>query len=130
MAACQGAALWIRAPRVSVRASIVHDPSSFGGPMVWVGQAAGQPYPSVSWEYNDTFPANFAGMADPTGSDGNISAEPSYVHPFGDDYAMGPQIFDYHLVPGSPGIDAGPPELRDPDGSRADIGAYGGPFAQ
>jgi predicted outer membrane repeat protein len=33
---------------------------------------------------------------------------------------------DYHLLPGSPFIDAGDPALVDPDGSPSDIGAYGG----
>ncbi len=34
---------------------------------------------------------------------------------------------DLHLALGSPLIDAGDPEIPDPDGSPADIGAYGGP---
>jgi hypothetical protein len=35
----------------------------------------------------------------------------------------------YRLREGSPGIDQGRPDLRDPDGSRSDIGVYGGPYA-
>jgi len=35
----------------------------------------------------------------------------------------------YRLKEGSPCIDAGDPNLLDPDGSRSDIGVYGGPFA-
>jgi len=35
----------------------------------------------------------------------------------------------YRLREGSPGIDQGRPDLRDPDGSHSDIGAYGGPYA-
>ncbi len=35
----------------------------------------------------------------------------------------------YRLQEGSPGIDQGRPDLLDPDGSRADIGVYGGPYA-
>ncbi len=35
---------------------------------------------------------------------------------------------DWTLGPGSPAIDAGPPDALDPDGSRADIGAYGGAY--
>ena len=35
----------------------------------------------------------------------------------------------YRLWEGSPGIDQGRPDLRDPDGSRSDIGVYGGPYA-
>lgn len=36
---------------------------------------------------------------------------------------------DFHLQPGSPCIDAGnpDPQYNDPDGSRNDMGAYGGP---
>ncbi len=35
--------------------------------------------------------------------------------------------FDYHLQYGSPAIDAGAPWLLDADGSRSDIGVFGGP---
>ena len=38
-----------------------------------------------------------------------------------------PESLDFTLLPGSPAIDAGPADELDPDGSRADIGAYGGP---
>ncbi len=34
---------------------------------------------------------------------------------------------DFHLLPGSPAIDAGSPEILDADGSPSDLGAYGGP---
>jgi len=41
-------------------------------------------------------------------------------------------IEDFHLLPGSPAIDAGDPDpaFNDPDGSRNDMGAYGGPETQ
>jgi hypothetical protein len=55
---------------------------------------------------------------------GNISLNPEFVdtsetHP------------DFHLSPGSPCIDAGNPDptYNDPDGTRNDMGAYGGPWA-
>lgn len=35
----------------------------------------------------------------------------------------------FQLQPGSPCIDVGDPELLDPDGTRSDIGAWGGPHA-
>ncbi len=35
---------------------------------------------------------------------------------------------DYRLAPGSPGVDAGPPEDLDADGTRADLGAFGGVY--
>lgn len=34
---------------------------------------------------------------------------------------------DLRLLPGSPAIDAGSPAITDPDGTRSDIGAFGGP---
>lgn len=34
---------------------------------------------------------------------------------------------DFHLQPGSPGINAGDPNLKDSDGTRSDMGFYGGP---
>lgn len=36
---------------------------------------------------------------------------------------------DLHLLTGSPAIDAGDPLLLDPDGTRSDLGAHGGPGA-
>ncbi|MFO7651233.1 MAG: FG-GAP-like repeat-containing protein, partial [bacterium] len=53
---------------------------------------------------------------------GSISHDPLYA-----DTAAA----DYHLQPGSPCIDSGnpAPQYNDPDGSRCDIGAYGGPAA-
>jgi hypothetical protein len=38
-------------------------------------------------------------------------------------------LIDGRLLPGSPAIDAGHPDERDRDGTRADIGPFGGPFA-
>ncbi len=38
-----------------------------------------------------------------------------------------PYDYDYHLQYGSPAIDAGAPWLLDADGSRSDIGVFGGP---
>ena len=37
--------------------------------------------------------------------------------------------WDLHPIAGSPTEDAGDPEILDPDGTRSDIGAYGGPGA-
>ncbi len=58
-----------------------------------------------------------------SGKDGNIAADCLHVSP-----ATG----DWHLTPGSPCVDAGPPEVAydDVDGTRNDIGIYGGPLTQ
>jgi hypothetical protein len=55
---------------------------------------------------------------------GNMKANPGFVAftangDWSDD--------DLHLPEGSPAIDAGNPDSTDPDGTRADMGAYGGP---
>ncbi len=64
---------------------------------------------------------NHCSATDPVGSAGNIEADPSFT-----DLAAG----DYTLRAGSSAIDAGSPadSYRDVDGSRNDIGAWGGPF--
>lgn len=49
---------------------------------------------------------------------GNIFADPMFVDP---------ENGDLHLQYGSPCIDAGDPTILDVDGSRSDIGAFGGP---
>jgi pimeloyl-ACP methyl ester carboxylesterase len=51
---------------------------------------------------------------------GDVNADPLFVNRTGG---------DFHLLPGSFSIDSGHPEARynDPDGSRNDRGAYGGP---
>lgn len=56
-------------------------------------------------------PQNYSGVADPTGSDGNISADPKL---------MAPDVLECHLAAGSPCIDAGcaePNITTDADGN-------------
>jgi parallel beta-helix repeat protein len=71
--------------------------------------------------YNDVWgnDTNYRNCVPGTGSD---SADPAFV----DTAAR-----DFHLQPGSPCINAGnpAPQYNDPDGSRNDMGAYGGPGA-
>jgi Periplasmic copper-binding protein (NosD) len=69
------------------------------------------------WRYNNVFPATFTGMADPTGVDGNVSADPMFMNPVAGDYA---------LQEGSTCKDAGDPMVTDADGTRADMGRFGG----
>jgi MYXO-CTERM domain-containing protein len=64
-----------------------------------------------------------SGADDPTGTNGNVATNPSFVT-FADD---GAHADDLHLAAGSPVIDAGDPSLLDADGSVSDMGAYGGP---
>ena len=59
--------------------------------------------------------------------DSDRVADPMFVK----DTLPNPQLdFDYRLQAYSPGIDAGNPDILDVDGSRSDIGMYGGPLGQ
>lgn len=68
----------------------------------------------------DVISQEFGELTQVVEDEGNLTADPLF-----EDVDGG----DFHLAPGSPAIDAGPPEAEwnDPDGSRADMGAYGGP---
>lgn len=116
-----GGAIWIDAPNLTVTSSIVVD--NTGAAQVTLVQPTAapdgtvRPFPTVTWRYNDTLPDSFIGMSSPTGSNGNISAAPSFM-----DVASG----DFHLAAGSVCIDAGTPDILDADGTRADMGFFGG----
>ncbi|MHC1738856.1 MAG: hypothetical protein AB9882_12700 [Ignavibacteriaceae bacterium] len=56
----------------------------------------------------------------------DIITNPMFVCDTGSVYSD----FDYHLQAFSPGIDTGDPSVLDIDGSRSDIGMYGGPLGQ
>lgn len=62
------------------------------------------------------------GMESPVGSDGSFSADPRFLDL---------EARDFRLAAGSPCIDAGPTGFGydDPDGTRNDVGAYGGPLS-
>lgn len=71
--------------------------------------------------YNDVWEnhgGNYKGVPDLTGIAGNLSVDPRF---------MGQM--DFRLRPDSPCRDAGDPGLLDRDGSRSDMGRYGGPWA-
>ncbi len=65
---------------------------------------------------------DYVGMTDPAGTGGNLSVDPSFLDTSAR-FALDP---DLHLGLSSPVVDAGNPAQFDPDGSRADIGPYGG----
>ncbi len=66
---------------------------------------------NVAGEYRD--------IDDLTGVDGNISLDPLFA-----------DSLDFHLLEGSPAVDAGNPLFTDPDGGPPDIGIHGGPSAK
>jgi predicted outer membrane repeat protein len=79
--------------------------------------------PPALWQYNDVYNnrrGDYAGMPAATGSAGNIGGPPNFVH--------AEERF-FQLAQGSICVDAGDPDSKwnDPDGTRADMGAYGGP---
>ena len=65
------------------------------------------------------------------GGAGNIGLYPAFINANGLDGISGTEDDNLHLLPGSPCINTGNPSpaLNDPDGSRNDMGAYGGPWA-
>jgi hypothetical protein len=77
--------------------------------------------------HNDVFQntcGNYGGtLSDQTGVNGNISANPLFINNVGDISG------NYHPGSGSPCIDSGDPDptYNDHDGTRNDMGAYGGP---
>ena len=107
-----GTAVWLGAPNLTFDSTII---TSHAANAVTVVPGA-----IPTWRYNDTFPATFSGMANPTGSNGNLSTDPAF---------MAPDTGDFQLAEGSACIDAGNPAVMDVDGSRADIGMHAGPHA-
>jgi len=65
------------------------------------------------------------------GGAGNIGLDPKFINPDGFDGTLGTLDDDYRLQEDSPAINTGHPDVAysDPDGSRNDMGAYGGPWA-
>lgn len=87
----------------------------------------------VVFQYNDVF-GNTSGQyytgvnggTDLTGRDGNLSVDPLFRQVSKDGVSSNDA---YLLAEGSSVINAGDPSIVDPDGSRSDMGAYGGPQA-
>jgi hypothetical protein len=123
-----GSAVWVNAPNITFRNSIFsgHTGTAVNvAPHTRPSDPMGPPLPPTEvqtpppgWRYNDTMPATFAGMGNPTGSNGNFSSAPGFVNAAGG---------DFHLANGSPCINAAEPAMTDVDGTRADLGIFGGP---
>ncbi len=80
----------------------------------------------ISFAYSDIYGntgSNVYGITDPTGTGGNISADPLYV----DTAPADPRNWDLSLSAGSPAANTGDPAILNSDGSRSDMGGYGGP---
>jgi parallel beta-helix repeat protein len=77
---------------------------------------------NVAITHNDVW-SNVAGeyrdIDDLTGVNGNVSFDPLFA-----------DSLDFHLLEGSPAVDAGNPLFTDPDGGPSDLGIDGGPSAR
>ncbi len=113
-----GSGLWTSFGDLTVANSILLHNS--GGPSVTAGATAAAPSVPIppKYRYNDTLPATFAGMSSAVGSSGNIAADPVFANA---------STGDFHLGSGSSCVNAGDPAIFDANGTRADMGRYGGP---
>ncbi|MCC6254730.1 MAG: hypothetical protein IT276_07445, partial [Ignavibacteriaceae bacterium] len=75
---------------------------------------------NIFWENN----LNLSGI---TYGDSDMVADPMFVN---DTIPAANGNHDYHLQAFSPGIDKGNPDILDLDGTRSDIGLYGGIFGE
>ena len=123
MAAAEGAHIWANAPLDLVNNLFGHGEGAAG---IWAsGDAADGSSRShnAAWDHPDG--AWGGGFTDPGTTDGHQSADCELRH-----YEPTVDVDqDLRLVAGSPCIDAGWIAWNDPDGSRSDIGAFGGPEA-
>lgn len=78
---------------------------------------------NLAW---DNSGGDWVGWSDPTGTSGNVEVDPELEAYTADGDETNDSLF---LSVGSPAIDAGSPAIFDVDGTRADIGAFGGPDA-
>jgi hypothetical protein len=87
----------------------------------WISAYSGG---NLQYKYNNVWNSNvsYSGF---TLDSTNLSVDPMIVN---DDTTQGE--LDFHLQKYSPLIDAGDPNILDRDGSRSDIGLYGGPYGE
>ncbi|HVV85561.1 MAG TPA: NosD domain-containing protein [Kofleriaceae bacterium] len=111
----RGGGVWTTFPGLEVTSSIVF--ASDGAAVETSVGDGGDPPAVPAIRYSDVYPAAFAGLTDPTTADGNLAVDPQFVDATGG---------DFHLSAASPCVDAGAPDLVDGDGSRADMGMFGG----
>jgi len=77
---------------------------------------------STLWNNGDSV---VEGTANPVGVDGNVDWDPQFLRALSLDAAL----WDVHLGEGAGPVGAGNPATTNPDGTPADMGAYGGPRA-
>jgi len=83
-------------------------------------------YPTVTSSDYNLYWQNNANTTDQLAQH-DIVADPMFVN---DTIPVYGGSYDYHLQKYSPAIDAGDPNILDVDGSRSDIGMFGGPLGQ
>ncbi len=76
--------------------------------------------PPPDFKYNNLW-HNQSNYQNFTGDSTNINSDPMFDNP---------DSMDFHLQKYSPLIDAGDPAILDLDGSRSDIGLFGGPYGE
>lgn len=95
--------------------NIIYGPMGFA-----IGYDEGKPSNGADVQYNLYWGTNeaFIGLGQTIISSNNFNFDPLFADP---------ENGDFSLLPESLAIDAGAPEILDMDGSRSDLGAFGGP---
>jgi predicted outer membrane repeat protein len=111
-------AMSVKGGTVTITNTIISNNS--GGPALYVEDTEDGPG-SITVTYSNLYGNSsvVSGLDDPRGTAGNMDENPDFDNSAG----------DFSLRSSSPCIDAGSPDIRDSDGSRSDMGAYGGPGA-
>jgi hypothetical protein len=111
----------ITAENVSVYGNSISG-SAYGG-AVYAYSSYTSGYSFKYCNFNGNTSSEFYGLSTVVGSSGNVSVSPGYSSTSGSD----PATWSFTLSASSAMKNAGDPALSDADGSRSDIGAYGGP---